>query len=173
MVEFTIVDMNEGAHNGIIDKPALAQFEAVVSLIHLKMKFPTRHGTGEIQGIQKKARLSYLASTKSIKAQMEVGSLLKWPEEPRDRNVCTLRVLEVRRKVPIRDYHMRRLGVCPLMRGMRPRFSRTLRPWGQSTSLTAPGSCAQTSPASTRPVQRIVILFLTLIGWWIEAHGTR
>ncbi|GAA0174936.1 hypothetical protein LIER_28215 [Lithospermum erythrorhizon] len=37
MVEFTIVDMSEGAYNGIIRRLSLSQFEAVVSLIHLKM----------------------------------------------------------------------------------------------------------------------------------------
>ncbi|GAA0166319.1 hypothetical protein LIER_21497 [Lithospermum erythrorhizon] len=35
MVEFTVIDMNEGAYNGIIDRPALVQFEAMVSLINL------------------------------------------------------------------------------------------------------------------------------------------
>ncbi|GAA0163164.1 hypothetical protein LIER_19101 [Lithospermum erythrorhizon] len=59
MVEFTIVDMSEGAYNGIIGQPALSQFEHVVSLIHLKIKFPTRK-----------------------------------LEETKDRNVCTLQVLE-------------------------------------------------------------------------------
>ncbi|GAA0170816.1 hypothetical protein LIER_24997 [Lithospermum erythrorhizon] len=52
MVEFTIVDMADGTYNGIIGRPTLSQFKAVVSLIHLKMKFPTRHGRGEMQGSQ-------------------------------------------------------------------------------------------------------------------------
>ncbi|GAA0165049.1 hypothetical protein LIER_20549 [Lithospermum erythrorhizon] len=68
MVEFTIVYMSEEAYNGIIGRSTLSQFEVVVSLVHLKMKFPTRCRTGEIQGSQKKARGCYLASTKHIKA---------------------------------------------------------------------------------------------------------
>ncbi|GAA0160129.1 hypothetical protein LIER_16754 [Lithospermum erythrorhizon] len=42
MVEFIIMDMSEGAYNGIIGRLALSQFEVVVSLNHLKMKFPMR-----------------------------------------------------------------------------------------------------------------------------------
>ncbi|GAA0185388.1 hypothetical protein LIER_32676 [Lithospermum erythrorhizon] len=34
MIEFTIVDMADGAYNGIIGRPILSQFEAVVSLTH-------------------------------------------------------------------------------------------------------------------------------------------
>ncbi|GAA0146157.1 hypothetical protein LIER_36265 [Lithospermum erythrorhizon] len=39
MVEFTIVDISEGAYNGIIRRLALSQFGDVLFLIHLKMKF--------------------------------------------------------------------------------------------------------------------------------------
>ncbi|GAA0149481.1 hypothetical protein LIER_43060 [Lithospermum erythrorhizon] len=64
MVELTIMDMADGANNGIIGRPTLSQFEAVVSVIHLNMKFLTQDMTGEIQGSQKKARGCYLAYTK-------------------------------------------------------------------------------------------------------------
>ncbi|GAA0160543.1 hypothetical protein LIER_17077 [Lithospermum erythrorhizon] len=94
MVEFPIVDMADGAYHGSIGRPTLSQFEAIVSPIHLKMKFHTRHGTGEIQGIQEKARKCYLASTKQIKAQMEVGSTSRGTEGLRDCNVYTLAVVD-------------------------------------------------------------------------------
>ncbi|GAA0160464.1 hypothetical protein LIER_39048 [Lithospermum erythrorhizon] len=94
MVEFTILDMSEGAYNGITSQPTLSQFEVVISKIHLKMKFPTRYGTGEIQGSQNKVRACYLASTNWIKAQMETSSTSKRPDEPRDRNACTMHVPE-------------------------------------------------------------------------------
>ncbi|GAA0147076.1 hypothetical protein LIER_06867 [Lithospermum erythrorhizon] len=73
MVEFTIVDIADGAYNGIIGRPTLSQFEAVVSPVHLKLKFPTQHGTGEMQGSQERARGCYLASTNRINAQVEGG----------------------------------------------------------------------------------------------------
>ncbi|GAA0157894.1 hypothetical protein LIER_15055 [Lithospermum erythrorhizon] len=94
MIEFTILDMASRDYNVIIGRPTLSQFEKVVSLIHLKMKSPTRHGTGEIQGNQKKARGCYLASTKRIKAQMEVGTTSWGLEGSRDRNVYNLEVPE-------------------------------------------------------------------------------
>ncbi|GAA0168129.1 hypothetical protein LIER_22915 [Lithospermum erythrorhizon] len=89
-------------------------FEAVVALIHLKMKFLTRYGIGEIQGSQKKARGCYLASTKWIKAQMEAGST----GEPRDCNICTLQVPE---EAPRRGGHMWTFEVSHLMRRNRKR----------------------------------------------------
>ncbi|GAA0151747.1 hypothetical protein LIER_10401 [Lithospermum erythrorhizon] len=71
MMEFTISNMGDGAYNGFIGRPALSKFEVVVSLIHLKMRFPTR-----------------------TKEQTEVGSLSRGPEGPKDWNVCTLEVLK-------------------------------------------------------------------------------
>ncbi|GAA0145836.1 hypothetical protein LIER_05933 [Lithospermum erythrorhizon] len=73
--------MADEAYNEIIGRPALSQFEVVVSLIHMKLKFPTRHETGEIQGSQKKVRGCYLASTKRIKAQIKEGTMSRGPEE--------------------------------------------------------------------------------------------
>ncbi|GAA0161071.1 hypothetical protein LIER_17475 [Lithospermum erythrorhizon] len=50
--------------------------------------------TWEIRVSQKKARGFYLASTKCIKAHMEVEYLSRKPEEPQDRNMCTLQISE-------------------------------------------------------------------------------
>ncbi|GAA0159821.1 hypothetical protein LIER_16518 [Lithospermum erythrorhizon] len=60
------------------------------------MKFLTRYGTGDIQGNQQKDIGWYLASSKCIKAQTEVGSSSERPKELRDRNVYTLQVPEER-----------------------------------------------------------------------------
>ncbi|GAA0150054.1 hypothetical protein LIER_37053 [Lithospermum erythrorhizon] len=87
MVEFTIVDMSEGAYNGIIGRPTLSQFGAVVSLIHIKMQFPTRYGTGEIQGSQKKTRGCYVPkeSPKRGRPHEEIWTLTSgiWPKYSR------------------------------------------------------------------------------------------
>ncbi|KAK3025704.1 hypothetical protein RJ639_041709 [Escallonia herrerae] len=45
------------AYNAI---PALSQLQAVVSTYHLKMKFPTEHGIGEVKGDQTIARQCYV-----------------------------------------------------------------------------------------------------------------
>ncbi|GAA0155039.1 hypothetical protein LIER_12862 [Lithospermum erythrorhizon] len=87
MVEFVIVDMEEGAYNRIIGRPSLSLFEVVDSVIHLKMMFPTGYGMGKIQCSQKKSRGCYLASNKHIKAQIEAESSSKRTFETPNRNV--------------------------------------------------------------------------------------
>ncbi|GAA0156794.1 hypothetical protein LIER_14200 [Lithospermum erythrorhizon] len=62
----------------------------MVSPIHLKMKFPTRHGIGEMQESQERARGCYLASMKRIKAQMEVGATSSGTMGPADWDIVAL-----------------------------------------------------------------------------------
>ncbi|XP_077223335.1 uncharacterized protein LOC143856939 [Tasmannia lanceolata] len=67
----------------IIGLPALRDLGVVVSTPHLKMKFPTRTGTGEVRGQQMVARQCYAASLKGSNAPAEnfaIGS-----ENPRER----------------------------------------------------------------------------------------
>ncbi|KAL0400425.1 UNVERIFIED_CONTAM: hypothetical protein Sradi_2385800 [Sesamum radiatum] len=55
MVKFLVVD-TPFAYNVILGCPGLNLFKAVVSSFHLKMKFPTAHGIGEVKCDQKDAR---------------------------------------------------------------------------------------------------------------------
>ncbi|GAA0164093.1 hypothetical protein LIER_19810 [Lithospermum erythrorhizon] len=55
MVEFTIMDMADGAYNGIIDRPVLSQFEAVVSPIHTSSS-SSQHDTGPVRFKEAKSR---------------------------------------------------------------------------------------------------------------------
>lgn len=45
----------DSPYNGILGRPALSLFQAVSSIPHLKLKFPTKHGVGEMRGDQKAA----------------------------------------------------------------------------------------------------------------------
>ncbi|XP_077242703.1 uncharacterized protein LOC143883240 [Tasmannia lanceolata] len=63
MQTFVIVRV-PSTYNGIIERPALNELGAVVSTAHLKIKFPTKLGVGEVIGDQEKARECYAALLK-------------------------------------------------------------------------------------------------------------
>ncbi|KAK3003531.1 hypothetical protein RJ639_018380 [Escallonia herrerae] len=58
MLDFVVVKV-PSAYNAILGRPALNRLQAVVSTYHLKMKFPTEHGIGEVKGDQTTARQCY------------------------------------------------------------------------------------------------------------------
>ncbi|KAK3022628.1 hypothetical protein RJ639_046607 [Escallonia herrerae] len=63
-LDFVVVKV-PSAYNAILGRPALNQLQAVVSTYHLKMKFPTKHGIGEVKGDQTTARQCYVTSCQS------------------------------------------------------------------------------------------------------------
>ncbi|KAK3033968.1 hypothetical protein RJ639_034132 [Escallonia herrerae] len=64
MLDFVVVRV-PSAYNAILGRPALNQLQAVVSTYHLKMKFPTEHGIGEVKGDQTTARQCYVTLCQS------------------------------------------------------------------------------------------------------------
>ncbi|XP_074346594.1 uncharacterized protein LOC141685387 [Apium graveolens] len=58
-VKFYVVQI-ESPYNAILGRPFLSTFEAVESIPHLKFKFPTEKGVGEMRGNQKTARIIML-----------------------------------------------------------------------------------------------------------------
>ncbi|GAA0161973.1 hypothetical protein LIER_18168 [Lithospermum erythrorhizon] len=64
--QFTIVDIQDQSYNGLIGRPTLAAIRAIVSPTHLKMKFPTPGGIGEMSGDQQKARRCYQTSVPPV-----------------------------------------------------------------------------------------------------------
>ncbi|KAL2250153.1 UNVERIFIED_CONTAM: Retrovirus-related Pol polyprotein from transposon gypsy [Sesamum indicum] len=68
MVRFLVVD-TPFSYNVILSKPGLNLFRAVISMYHMKMKFPTDNGIGEVACDQKEARKCYNLSLKGESSQ--------------------------------------------------------------------------------------------------------
>ncbi|KAK3011303.1 hypothetical protein RJ639_011478 [Escallonia herrerae] len=68
ILDFVVVKV-PSAYNAILGRPALNQLQAVVLTYHLKMKFPTEHGIGEVKGDQTIARQCYVTSCRPNKAK--------------------------------------------------------------------------------------------------------
>jgi hypothetical protein len=75
MVKFLVVD-RPSAYNAILGRAALNELEAITSTAHLKMKFPTKEGVGEVRGDQWTARQCYNTSLKELpeKANLREGA---------------------------------------------------------------------------------------------------
>ncbi|KAK3025694.1 hypothetical protein RJ639_041699 [Escallonia herrerae] len=65
MLDFVVVRV-PSAYNAILGRTTLNQLRAVVSTYHMKMKFPTENGVGEVKGDQAVARQCYMASCRNI-----------------------------------------------------------------------------------------------------------
>ncbi|XP_050248433.1 uncharacterized protein LOC126695645 [Quercus robur] len=59
-VNFLVVDCSS-SYNAIIGRLTLNNWEAITSIYHLSVKFPTEYGVGQVQGDQLAARECYLA----------------------------------------------------------------------------------------------------------------
>ena len=63
MVRFLLID-RPSAYNAIVRRATLNELRAVMSTLHLKMKFPTDPGVEEVKGDQRVARQCYNISMK-------------------------------------------------------------------------------------------------------------
>ncbi|GAA0185502.1 hypothetical protein LIER_32790 [Lithospermum erythrorhizon] len=65
-----IQPIDDPSYNGLIGRPTLTAIRAIVSPLHLKLKFPTAGGIGEMCGNQKRARICYQASVPPVNKPM-------------------------------------------------------------------------------------------------------
>ncbi|XP_077242520.1 uncharacterized protein LOC143883039 [Tasmannia lanceolata] len=70
-------------YSAIIERPALRDLGAIVSTPHLKMKFPTPAGVGEVRRQQMITRQCYAASLRGTNAPAENFTIDS--EDPRQR----------------------------------------------------------------------------------------
>ena len=85
---FLVVD-SSFAYNAILGHPTLNSLKAVTSTFHLMIKFPTKHGVGEVRGEQVAARECYIAmlemddhqQTMCIEEQRTTAELVEELEE--------------------------------------------------------------------------------------------
>ncbi|GAA0178126.1 hypothetical protein LIER_29794 [Lithospermum erythrorhizon] len=49
-VQFTVVDIHDSSYNGLIGRPILTAIKAIVSPVHLKLKFLTEGHISEMSG---------------------------------------------------------------------------------------------------------------------------
>ncbi|GAA0164658.1 hypothetical protein LIER_20245 [Lithospermum erythrorhizon] len=68
--QFTVVDIDDSSYNNLIGRPTLTALRAIVSPLHLKMKFQTARGIGEMCGNQNRARICYQASVSPVNKPM-------------------------------------------------------------------------------------------------------
>ncbi|KAL0455174.1 UNVERIFIED_CONTAM: hypothetical protein Slati_0856600 [Sesamum latifolium] len=59
LLKFLVVDV-PSAYNVILGRPTLNTFQAVISTYHMKIKFPTPGGIGEVQGDPLQSRRCYV-----------------------------------------------------------------------------------------------------------------
>ncbi|KAL0409689.1 UNVERIFIED_CONTAM: hypothetical protein Sradi_1903300 [Sesamum radiatum] len=63
LLKFSVVDV-PSAYNVILGRPTLNTFQAVISTYHMKIKFPTPWGVGEVQGDPLQSRKCYVEAVR-------------------------------------------------------------------------------------------------------------
>lgn len=75
-IDFLVVDC-PSAYDGILGRPGLNRFKAIMSTYHLQMSFPMEKGIGEVRGNQVIARECYMASLKGEPSSYKENMLIE------------------------------------------------------------------------------------------------
>jgi len=105
-IDFFIVDC-PSTYNIILGRPALNRLKAVTSTYHLKVKFPTAYGVGEIRGDQVLARECYQVALASRENNIwvinELEPILEPSETPQEVEIVpgdSTKVLTIKTALP-------------------------------------------------------------------------
>ncbi|XP_077223417.1 uncharacterized protein LOC143857029 [Tasmannia lanceolata] len=122
MMTFLVVDV-PFTYNAIIGRPVLRDLGAVVSTPHLKMKFPTQEGVGEVRGHQMVARRCYFTSLKGTNAPEESFTIDS--QDPRDRaRTVRGKPVEELDSISMSEAHPNRtIRICSLLTGISPKVT--------------------------------------------------
>ncbi|KAL0453485.1 UNVERIFIED_CONTAM: hypothetical protein Slati_1326600 [Sesamum latifolium] len=81
VLKFLVVDV-PSAYNIILGRPTLNMFQAVIFMYHMKIKFPTPGGVGEVQGDPLQSRMCYVEAMRKGQKR-DLNELLEEP--PREK----------------------------------------------------------------------------------------
>ena len=72
MANFLVINQPP-AFNAVLGRPSLRALNAITSIYHLLMKFPTLNGVGKVQGNQEEARRCYNQAVRSASRPRQVN----------------------------------------------------------------------------------------------------
>ncbi|KAL0405124.1 UNVERIFIED_CONTAM: hypothetical protein Slati_3826300 [Sesamum latifolium] len=84
ILKFLVVDV-PSAYNVILGRPTLNAFQAVISMYHMKIKFPTLGGIGEVQGDPLQSRRCYVEAVRKGQKRNSNEILKEAPSSKRGR----------------------------------------------------------------------------------------
>ncbi|KAL0444470.1 UNVERIFIED_CONTAM: hypothetical protein Slati_2169700 [Sesamum latifolium] len=84
VLKFLVVDV-PSAYNVILGRPTLTAFQAVISIYHMKIKFPTPGGVGEVQGDHLQSRKYYVEAVRKGQKRNRTKITKGFPSVKRER----------------------------------------------------------------------------------------
>ncbi|KAL0449333.1 UNVERIFIED_CONTAM: hypothetical protein Slati_1489700 [Sesamum latifolium] len=84
VLKFLVVDV-PSAYNVILGRPTLNMFQAVISMYHMKIKFPTPGGVGEVKGDPLQSRMYYVEAVRKGQKRSPNEALKGPPQGKRSR----------------------------------------------------------------------------------------
>ncbi|KAL0345836.1 UNVERIFIED_CONTAM: hypothetical protein Sradi_4414900 [Sesamum radiatum] len=101
VLKFLVVDV-PSAYNVILGRPTLNMFQVVISMYHMKIKFSTPRGVGEVQGDPLQSRRCYVEAVQKGQKRGPKELLEELPREKKGREGNIEGDLDTNQEVPPR-----------------------------------------------------------------------